>query len=264
MKVAIYCVNYHSYDSLNDYLDSIDVAVSRSSKSINLTVLIADNTTPFLSISYVPRHFSIHVIPTNENKGYFKAVRLLMEFMDPAGFDYAIVSNVDVLLSDDFFVELSSFVHAQSNIGWIAPEIYSKSLNFDFNPQAITRYSLRKLKALRFMFRYPWVLWLKQKLLHRYRKVKKRDSGQIYAGHGSFIILTNLFFQRCGIINYPQFLYGEEIYLAEVCRAYQLEVFYAPQIKVADIGRVSTRNIPSHQFCHYNHDAIDYIIKTFY
>ena len=262
--IVIYCVNYHSYDSLYNYLNSIDTAVEHTADPIRLTVAVADNTMPAVAINYVPQHFSMRVIPTNENKGYFKAIRLLMEAIDPKSFDYAIISNVDVLVSNDFFSALSSFTHPSNRLGWIAPEIYSKAQNFDFNPQAVTRYSLKKLKALRLMFKYPWILWLKQKLLHKYRNVKIHRSGQIYAGHGSFIILTNLFFREYGIIDYPQFLYGEEIYLAEVCRRHQLQVYYVPQIRIVDIGRVSTGNIPSRQFCHYNHDAIDYIIKTFY
>lgn len=262
-KVAIYCVTYHSYDSLFNYLSSIEVAVEKMIEKNELSVLIADNSVPSSEVNYTPKGFSIHVIKTNENKGYFGAIRLLMQTYDPVNYDYSIISNVDVLLSEGFFNQLEDFT-SNSNIGWIAPAIYSTAHQFDFNPQALNRYSRYKMDALRLMFKFPWLLKLKQRFLHQYRNITECQSGPIYAGHGSFIILTKLFFERCGIINYPIFLYGEEIFLAEVCRTNALEVFYEPNIKVTDIGRVSTGNIPSRQYCRYNYLAMDYIIKTFY
>lgn len=264
MRIAIYCVNYHSYDSLHQYLLSIDKAIETEVSPIELKVIVADNTTPVLPIQYTPRHFSLIVVPTGDNKGYFGAVRHAMLQISPADFDYSIISNVDVLISTDFFTQLLASKSDTTTVGWIAPEIYSQSLGFDFNPQAIEPYSLNKLKVLRLMFKYPWLLRVKQKLLHMYHDIKDVSSGPIYVGHGSFLILTKSFFTHSGIINYPVFLYGEEIYLAETCKSHHLQVIYEPAIKVIDIGRVSTGKIPFRQYCKYNYQGIDYIIKTFY
>ena len=263
-KIAIYCVNYHSYDSLRNYLASIDRAAKSVKGKLDIVVIVADNSVPATPVDYNPRHFSLRILPTCENKGYFGAVRHAMQTISPAAYDYSIVSNVDVLLSEGFFLQLSSFPSDGAEVGWIAPEIYSQTLGFDFNPQAVCAYSLKKLKLLRLMFKYPWLLRAKQRLLHVHRHFNDAPAGPIYAGHGSFMILTRLFFSRCGIIDYPIFLYGEEIYLAETCRQQNLLVVYEPKIKVGDIGRVSTGNIPSRQYCKYNYQAIDYIIRRFY
>lgn len=264
MKIAIFCVNYNSYDSLHQYLASIDKALEATQSPIELKVIVADNTSPALPVRYTPRHFTLNVLITGGNKGYFGAVRIAMQQVSPADFDYAIISNVDVLISIGFFTQLLESKLDTTTVGWIAPEIYSQSLGFDFNPQAIEPYSLKKLKALRLMFKYPWLLRVKQKLLYKYHDIKDVPSGPIYVGHGSFLILTKSFFIHCGIINYPIFLYGEEIYLAETCKRHHLQVVYEPAIKVIDIGRVSTGKILFRQYCKYNYKAIDYIIKTFY
>jgi hypothetical protein len=100
--------------------------------------------------------------------------------------------------------------------------------------------------------------------MHRYKDIKGCPAGSIYAGHGSFIILTRTFFGHGGTIDYPMFLYGEEIYLAEECRQRQLSVVYAPQISVRDIGRVSTGKFSSRQYCQYNYKAICYLISRYY
>ena len=166
-------------------------------------------------------------------------------------------------VANPIFINLLDY-KIKENIGWIAPKIYSQSLHFDFNPQAKHRYSLRKLKALRLMFKYPWLLRVKQRLLHQYHDIKNCPLGKIYAGHGSFIILTKMYFQHCGIINYPVFLYGEELFLAEECLHHGLQVIYNPNITVLDIGKVSTGNIPPKTYCRYNFEGIDYIITTYY
>ena len=155
-------------------------------------------------------------------------------------------------------------MQTSESTGWIAPTIFSQTLHFDFNPQAVKRYSLRKMKMLRFMFKYPILLKIKQKLLHQYHDIKNCKPGKIYAGHGSFIILTRNFFQHCGIIDYPIFLYGEEIFLAEVCRRHQLIVEYTPQIRVQDIGKVSTGKFSFKSYCRYNYQSTNYIINTYY
>lgn len=262
-KIAIYCVNYHSYDSLHDYLVSIDEAMQQAGDVVCLSVIVADNTAPAEPVSYKPQHFSLQVVVTGDNRGYFGAVRYAMQQVSPLDYDFAIISNVDVLLESDFFNVLSSMQTSEST-GWIAPTIFSQTLHFNFNPQAVKRYSLRKMKMLRFMFKYPILLKIKQKLLHQYHDIKNCKPGKIYAGHGSFIILTRNFFQHCGIIDYPIFLYGEEIFLAEVCRRHQLIVEYTPQIRVQDIGKVSTGKFSFKSYCRYNYQSTNYIINTYY
>lgn len=262
-KIVIYCVNYHSYDSLIDYLTSIDKAASIVVESLTLKVIVADNTVPCSEVPYETQYYELEVMPTGDNKGYFGAIRHAMEYSSPEDYDYIISSNVDILLSESFFSQLISY-KATTDTGWLVPKIYSKTLNMDFNPQALHRYSYKKMATLRLLFKYPLLLQLKQKLLHQYREIKVHEAGPVYAGHGSLIILTAEFFRQCGIFDYPIFLYGEEIYLAELCRMNQLKVVYIPQIEVYDIGKVSTGQIPTKQFCKYNFVAIDYLIRRFY
>lgn len=262
-SIAIYCVNFHSYEYLLHYLVSIDKSAEAVASRTQISVFIADNSSPTQFVDYEPMHFTLHVVPTGKNMGYFGAIRFAMQQYDPTDFDYSILSNVDVVLSDHFFSSLLN-VHTSPQRAWIAPSILSQTQHFDFNPQALNRYSYKKMRLLRLMFKYPVLLRLKQKLLHMYHDVKVSQPATIYAGHGSFIILTNIFFVKCGIIDYPVFLYGEEIYLAETCRKNNLLVEYAPSIKVFDIGRVSTGQIPSKTYCKYNYQAINFIIKQFY
>ena len=261
--IAIYCVNYHSYDSLEKYLQSIDRAVEKSQEPLTLSVFVADNSVPCTPVGYEPRHFSLRVLPTGENKGYFGAIQYLMRQMSPLEYDYCIVSNVDVLLDDAFFTNLCT-CEPDEMVGWIAPEIYSRIERRDRNPKILQRYPRRKLQILKTLFRIPPLYNLYTHTVYKSKKLLHHEAGPIYAGHGSFIILTQQYFRLCGIIDYPVFLFCEEIYLGEQCRLHQLKVIYDPTIRVTDAEHASTSTIRRSKYCEYNFQAISHILETYY
>ena len=262
-KIAIYCVNYHSYDCLNNYLTSIDEASKKAGEHADISVFIADNSIPTEEISYSPNYFHLKVFSTGGNLGYFGAAEYVMRQESPVGYDYIIISNVDVLMTENTILELVS-TNIDSSIGWIAPTLYSVHHQFDWNPQSIKRYSKKKLRMMRFLFKHPFLLSLKQKYVHQYNHIQSYPQGDIYVAHGSFIILTRNYFKECGCIHYPVFLYYEEIFLAEECRKHQLRVIYKPQIHVLDIGKVSTGKIPAKTYCKFNYEGVSYILSHYY
>ena len=93
MKIAIYCVNYHSKDRLEHYLLSIDRAVKATKGDLQLDVIAIDNSVPAEVIDYAPEAFALKVVKTGENKGYFGAVREGMKHVDPMAYDYSIISE---------------------------------------------------------------------------------------------------------------------------------------------------------------------------
>ena len=263
MKIAIYCVNYNSYDSLHQYLASIDKAIEAATSNTEVKVIVADNTQPAFPVQYTPQHFTINVLPTGENKGYFGAVRMAMQKINSAGFDYSIISNVDVLLSKDFFNNLSR-KEVPEDTGWIAPQIYSHLEQRDRNPKILRRYAKRKLQILKIKFRFPLLNWVYNHTLYKSKKLVSHERGEIYAGHGSFIILTQSFFNAGGSIDYPVFLFCEEIYLGEQCLKLGLKVVYEPDIRVTDAEHASTGTFRRSSYCRYNYDALSYILRTYY
>jgi GT2 family glycosyltransferase len=262
-KVAIYCVNYHSKNRLEHYLQSIDQAVRAADGDVVLDVIAIDNSVPVEVIDYAPEAFALKVVKTGENKGYFGAVREGMKHVDPIAYDYSIISNVDVVMEEDFFVQLIT-APTDKTLGWIAPQIYSDAEHRDRNPKIMRRYAKRKLQILRFFFSIPPLYNLYTHTAYKSKKLIKHEAGEIYAGHGSFIILTQEYFKRCGIIDYPVFLFCEEIYLGEQCLKQGLKVEYCPNIKVIDAEHASTSTFKRSKYCRYNFEALSYILKTYY
>lgn len=261
--IAFYCVNYHSYDSLYNYLASIEEAAQHAGNTVMTDVIIADNSKPSQKIDYTPQHFSLRTLITGENKGYFGAVRHAMLAISPQAYDYVIISNVDVLLAKEFLRDLATQI-TSIDTGWIAPQIYSSIEQRDRNPKILCRYAKRKLEMLRFLFRFPPLYNLYTLTAYKRKRWERHDVGNIYAGHGSFIILTREYFQRCSIIDYPVFLFCEEIYLGEQCRKHGLKVTYTPRLCVHDAEHASTGRLRRSTYCSYNYEAINYILDTFY
>ena len=263
-KIAIYCVNYKSYDTLSYYLRTLEHAASRSQVPLAVNVYVADNTDddhqPIVADSTT---VSIQVFPFHKNLGYFGAIHKMMEQVSPLQFDYAIISNVDVLLDEDFFLRLTRY-EAKDDLGWIAPQIYSNLEQRDRNPKIMQRYSKRKLQVLQTLFRFPLLYNIYTHTAYKSKKLVKHSVGDIYAGHGSFIILTRQFFHKCGIIDYPVFLFCEEIYLGEQCRSHGLTVRYEPTLRLTDAEHASTGTFKRSKYCRHNLEAITYILKTYY
>lgn len=262
-NIVLYCVTYNSYECLSVFFNSLRKSYERIKEELDLEVFIADNTLHPLPIE--TDGFPCHIIveQMHENLGYFGAIRRLMQLHPASGYDYVIISNVDLMMQEDTLSTLVRFP-CEENIGWIAPQIYSELEQRDRNPKILHRYPVKKLKLLRLFFRFPLLYILYTKTLYRQKKYHSYKAGEIYAGHGSFIILTRQYLDKAGIIDYPVFLFDEEIYLAEQCRSYNLKVVYNPAIKVVDSEHVSTGKMRKGFYYKCNYEAITYILKTFY
>ena len=91
------------------------------------------------------------------------------------------------------------------------------------------------------------------------------SSGNVYCGHGSFIILTSVFNSvNHKPLTYEPFLYGEELFLAELIREQGFLVYYDNKLIVNDFEHASTGNLPKKDYYLLNMKALKFIIKRFY
>ena len=244
-RIAIFCVSYHSDKERDAYLTSIEAAAKKAGEEVQVDTLVANNTEA-------------------DNPGYFGAVKKLMQDVNVAEYDYAIVSNVDLTLAEDFFINLAAY-DCPEDTGWIAPRIWSQLEGRDRNPQRLARPTRRKMQILKAFYQYPLLDTIYHHTAYRRKKYNTQaEPGTIYAGHGSLIILTKHYLQKCGKIDYPIFLFCEELFLAENCRQAGLTVRYEPSIQVNDKEHVSIGKMPHSVYCQHNLKAMNYIIKKFF
>ena len=128
-NIAIYCVTYNSYNALYNFLVSLD---NLTKGDFSLMVFIADNSDKNTQqISYTPYNYELKTFTIGKNLGYFGAINYLMQRESPLNYDFSIISNVDLTLDKDIFVELS---HKDEDVAWIAPQ-YIQTLNKETETQ---------------------------------------------------------------------------------------------------------------------------------
>lgn len=264
MRILIIPVNYNSYKELECYLSSINKAVFRSKDTI-VEIIIADNSTIQEPCEFAYNNISSIHIEKYDNLGYLGGAQKVMNSLSfISDYDYIVISNVDILLGENFFMNLSS-IKDDDTIGWIAPQIWTEEECRDKNPKVIKRYTRSKLEKIKLLYRYPFLDYVYTNTLYLKKKSRPNyNEMDIYAGHGSFIILTKHFFKFYKEINYPLFLFGEELFLAELNKKAGLKVRYIPALKVIDKEHVSTSKMKKKSYYKYNLDSINYILDTFY
>lgn len=262
MNILIVAISYNSNDALSKYLKSIEVAMEDNS-DIQLKVIIGDHSesNPFcLSNQY--RMFDCKVI-RQENIGYLGGISKLLTKEDVLNYDYVIISNVDIEIDKNFFTKLINKKY-DCNIAWIAPTIWSISEQRNRNPFIVNRFSLYKLLIIRCLYKFHFLHKLYTMTLYKRKRYRSNIAEYIYAGHGAFIILTKSFFQKIGCIDYPMFLYGEELYLAELIRNSSLKVYYDSDIRIRTMDHISTGKMKSDFYYECNYKSLTYIINRFY
>lgn len=263
-NILIVCVNFNSYNELNKYLDSIELACVNV-YGITVQVVIADNSTVFQKICTDKfKHITVEQCE-QKNLGYLPgAANVINNIQNIYEYDFVVISNVDLEVEESFFLNLEK-MGFEGDVAWVATKIWSEQEYRDKNPKIIERYSKEKLNKIRMLYKYPILDWIYTNTLYLRKKVRPQYHEQdIYAGHGSFMMLTKKFFKEYPKIDYPLFLFGEEMFLAELARKKNLKVRYVPDLVVIDKEHTSTSKMKKKAYYDYNLKSIDYILDAFY
>jgi GT2 family glycosyltransferase len=268
-KIAFLCVNYNSYDELYNYLNSIDEAIMKIKNELVVEIMIADNTTDKYENIDTKKYTNVTIqsFPFHNNLGYLGGVSEIIKNIPKIKFNeyaYVVISNVDILLPYDFFEKLMNY-DSTENIAWIAPQIYSQKEKRDRNPKVLKRPNIQHINKLLFLYSFPILYKLYTATLYKMkqRKSSVSNKGRIYAGHGSFMIFSGDFFERNRNFKFPSFLFGEELFLAELVRSSDAIVFYEPAITVNDIDHASTGKLKRTAYCKMNYDSLTKIKKYY-
>ncbi len=268
LNILYVIVNYNSEEDSVRYLQSIQKSQDSNSGTVDI-VLVDNSTTKSKKLRDTISLMDLNVtILDSDNVGYFGAFKVALEsvgYPKVSTYDHVIISNVDLEVTEDFFSKLEE-TKVGTDIGVIAPSIVSKHRHNDLNPKIITKPSKSKILRNYMLFKYPFLFKFYAKLSDKKIKHNKiQDIPQIiYAPHGSFIIFNQVFFEQGGIIDYPVFLFGEEMYVAESMKTMNLKIQYNPNIKIFDFDHGSTSK-ENRSFISAEHrKALKYILKNYY
>ena len=126
MKILIVAVTYNSYPELRSYLSSIEIAAEQSPNT-EVTVRVADNSINKEKVDITGfKKIKIEICPL-DNKGYLGGAQYIINTQpDIYQYDYVAISNVDIVLSVDFFKKLQGYT-LQKDVAWLATKIWLKA-----------------------------------------------------------------------------------------------------------------------------------------
>ena len=261
-KILLICVNYNSYEVLLDFLKSIDLASAQVKEHLCVDVAIADNSSPLQTIETSYPHIHHVSVRAMGNLGYMGGA-LPIYNAHAKEYDYVSISNVDLQLEPDFFIRLLEL--SDESIGWIAPDIYTCKIDRHENPCMLKRPTARNFAIWNIIYSSTFIYRIYHFLyLLKSKKRANVHASTIYAGHGSFMLFTSRFIAHYPELHFPTFLYGEEIFFAELNRAAQLIVKYAPTLRISNIGNVSTGMVNQKQRATWSKETLNVIQKQFF
>ncbi|HEY6339363.1 MAG TPA: glycosyltransferase [Candidatus Sulfotelmatobacter sp.] len=257
-KALIITVNFRQAESTVQFVKS-----ARSLETFEASsLLIVDNNSSDGSCPMIRRALSgcdnAELLASPQNRGYFGAASWALRhyLASRSTPDWVVVCNNDIAFADPH-VLLRLFEKDPAAAAALAPSIISGITGHDQNPYMRYRPSALRMHIYKWVYRSRLLLNLTDALavfLKMLRTYFSRVAGpvgssplpansqdDVYAPHGSFLILSKEYFARGGSLDFPGFLFGEEIYIAETIRRLGLSVVYCPELQVFHHEHRSTR-----------------------
>lgn len=275
--VLVIGVIYNTYPETLRYVESI-----AGQDSGGISLLLSDNSTkpcPADFMQAIRAHPFVKYIRNETNLGYFGGARRGLETFLQGSPEYPawiLVTNVDIVFTPGFFERLMSLPQG-GNTAVIAPAIISYRWGSDYNPKLVSRYGRGRMKF--YLFLYSCFIFHNIFILGAYARkwlkgLKSRNPGKpgapapeprrIYAPHGSCIIFSRRYFEAGGKLELRNFLFGEEIMVAETAGSLGLDVVYDPSLSVTDHEHASTGLFISPVINRFNREAVRVIIENYY
>jgi GT2 family glycosyltransferase len=254
MRTLLVCVHYRSEPALAGFLESLAALRGAAGR---LSVVVVDNSMrgPGPRLPELP--FPAQLLVSPSNLGYLggAAYGVARALSERKRADFVAISNADLRIDQPDFLDRLE-MDASADVGIVAPAIRSAMTGADQNPFLRARPSRLRMHAYKWVFSsFPMAATYERagRALHLLRPAHApaQAAQDIYAAHGSFFLLARSFFDRGGTLEYPVFLFNEEIHLAEQARAMGLRVRYRPDLRVrheehGSIGRYRDRSMVAH------------------
>lgn len=185
----------------------------------------------------------VHIVIPGENAGYLGAAGHALHFYQKefaALPDLLVLSNSDMHYCQSHLLEQWQMRYAKANdLGMIGCRITSTLTGKPQNPMYRQRLSKAHLQRLAKVFSNKWsyVLYqtaalIKGKLMAGAGVSESATIEEVYAIHGSCMVMHRRLLAQPDLFKDAPFLFGEEVYLAEICRREHLKVLFDPACEI--------------------------------
>ena len=266
-------MNYNCVQIIEDMIGSIGLQ-DRSNIEVNVVDNSGEVGESFCEKSRLD-FAAFKVLHPGQNLGYLNGAQFAIEThgQEIAEYESVMIVNPDILFSREFWGQLASLLRQVEGIGVVFPSVFDTNEKREMNPFLSERpdKSFLDLRIRAFSNRINFSIWnLVSKLKRRLKSKALNTSAQqgksqtIYAGYGALMIFTPAYFKFGGTFSRPTFLYAEELYIAETCRALNLTSLYDPTLETKHLSHATTSLIPSNSRRLWSLESLLHIREKFY
>ena len=239
-----------NYNNPKDTIECVESILSIDDK--NYEIVVVDNCSTDNSFEILKHEFEgkLEVLKSEKNGGYSYGNNVGIKYLFGKNIKNICIATSDTLvLSKDILSQLDLII--SKDIGLIGPNIITPENLFE-NPvmKNLTMLYIMNIyfpKTMKFIrktiyFIIPFIFRFRQKKI---QIVKERFDkvSDVYMIHGSFLVMTENYFDKIGFFDEDLFMYGEEDILAYQSCINNLKIVYTPNIKVLHKGEASTKNV---------------------
>lgn len=233
------------YNNLNDTLECIE-SINRIETDKKKKIVVVDNHTLTNDDEEKLKNYVIDIIKLDENLGFAKANNIGCRYaVDKWNPDFLIVSNNDIIIEDEDFIEKVYKIYNDEQFDMLGPSIKTNG-GQSVNPFPVyktkeeVQTQIEKTEKLIKIYKNVVL----RNLLKVYIKIKSILNGErlVYNGkekqndvalHGCFIIFSKKYYEKYEDVFYNEtFLYHEEEFLYQRMLHDKLISVYEPSIEV--------------------------------
>jgi GT2 family glycosyltransferase len=256
MNILLICIAFGNHDQVNVFLNHVLEGAGQA----ELRIVVVDNTPQARNIdAWADGHVraslangSLRIVGDGENRGYFGGFRHGLAAAHGAwgcAFQWTVLSNTDLeILTPDWMLRLAT---RPEDVAVVAPRITSALSGREQNPHYRSRPRARKFLWLSYVFSslglayaHRMASWVKGRLQASRTAKSEVEVCRVYAAHGSFLCVSQSYFERGGRLDCPTFLFCEEIFLAEEVRRMGMSIIYDATISVVHREHETTSFLP--------------------
>jgi GT2 family glycosyltransferase len=268
-RIAFTIINYHGEEDVKAFFAN-ELLIQKNAILIPILVNNGSNNPDELR-AFCEKN-SIHFLNPGSNLGYLNGAAWGYEYCKKNNieFDYFILSNYDIHFRSHTDLSVLVAIAEQQKFDVIGPQILNMPSESTANPMFSRRISNSHINRLVFVNTIYFISVIYQSLhiLKKFFNKNKTNSRNLtstcYAIHGSFMCFAKSFFEKKGILHYPSFLYGEELYIGEQCTLIGASCGWTDDVVIEHHEHITTGKIKSRKHVRFLYDSISFLKKNYF
>lgn len=221
-------------------------------------------------------HERVLFLDPGKNLGYLHAFIYACTHVEKASGKMpalCILSNTDIRIPSASALGTIWNIYHQMEFGCMGPRIVSLSQGVEQNPFAAERISRTRLRRINFFQgHYPlYLIYQSASLLRnkwqRLTNSPDRAEGrkEVYALHGAFMVFSGQFLEKAiPQLKQAPFLFGEELYIAEIARELHFRCIYDPGLMIEHCEHATTQTFKKPAMVRYLHASTSQVLERFF